>query len=43
MDATYGSIKNVLALLRNNMNYYRQKGKMNLDTADRVKGYDSIF
>ena len=24
MDATSGSIKNVLALLRNNMNYYRK-------------------
>ena len=30
MKATYESIKNVLALLRNNMNYYRKKGKINL-------------
>ena len=36
MDTTSGSIKNVLALLRNDMNYYRRKGKMNIDIAGNV-------
>ena len=37
MDATYGSIKNVLALLRNDINYYRKKGKMNLGIVSHVE------
>ena len=36
MDATSGSIKNVLNILRNNINYYRKKRKMNLGTVDHV-------
>ena len=37
MDATSGSIKNVLALLRNNMNYYRKQGKVNLGIVGHVE------
>ena len=37
MDATSGSIKNLLALLRNNTNHYRKKGKVSLGIVGYVE------